>query len=31
MAVLLLSPQTVYEPVGIAAALHGAACMAAGV
>ena len=31
MAVLLLSPQTVYEPVGIAAALFGAACMAAGV
>lgn len=31
MAVLLLSPQTVYEPVGIAAALLGAACMAAGV
>ncbi|MBX3681050.1 EamA family transporter [Cognatazoarcus halotolerans] len=31
MAVLLLSPQTVFEPVGIAAALLGAACMAAGV
>ena len=31
MAVLLLSPQTVFEPVGIAAALVGAACMAAGV
>ncbi|ACL67527.1 protein of unknown function DUF6 transmembrane [Anaeromyxobacter dehalogenans 2CP-1] len=31
MAVLLLSPQTVFEPVGIAAALAGAACMAGGV
>jgi probable blue pigment (indigoidine) exporter len=31
MAVLLLSPQTVFEPVGITAALLGAACMAAGV
>lgn len=31
MAVLLVSPQTVFEPVGIAAALAGAACMAAGV
>jgi probable blue pigment (indigoidine) exporter len=31
MAVLLLSPQTVFEPVGIAAALLGAACMATGV
>lgn len=31
MAVLLLSPQTVFDPVGIAAALVGAACMAAGV
>lgn len=30
MAVLLLSPSTVWEPVGIAAALAGAACMAAG-
>ncbi len=30
MAVLLLSPSTVWEPVGIAAALIGAACMAAG-
>jgi len=30
MAVLLLSPSTVWEPVGIAAALVGAACMAAG-
>lgn len=30
MAVLLLSPQTVWEPVGIAAAIAGAACMAAG-
>lgn len=30
MAVLLLSPQTVFEPVGIAAALLGAASMAAG-
>lgn len=31
MAVLLLSPQTVFELVGISAALLGAACMAAGV
>lgn len=31
MAVLLLSPQTVFEPIGIAAALLGAGCMAAGV
>ncbi|MCU6664223.1 putative DMT superfamily transporter inner membrane protein [compost metagenome] len=31
MAVLLLSPQTVFEPVGIAAALLGACCMATGV
>lgn len=31
MSILLLSPQTVFEPVGIAAALLGAACMAAGV
>ncbi|MDR2324988.1 MAG: EamA family transporter [Acidovorax sp.] len=31
MAVLLLSPQTVFEPVGVAAALLGAACMACGV
>ncbi|MGR4871989.1 EamA family transporter [Variovorax sp. LARHSF232] len=30
MAVLLLSPRTVWDPVGIAAALAGAACMAAG-
>lgn len=30
MAVLLLSPQTVWEPVGIAAASVGAMCMAAG-
>ena len=30
MAVLLLSPRTVWEPVGIAAALGGTACMAAG-
>ena len=30
MAVLLLSSSTVWEPVGIAAALAGAACMAAG-
>ncbi|WAT83330.1 EamA family transporter [Delftia acidovorans] len=30
MAVLLLSPQTVFEPVGMAAALAGAVCMAAG-
>lgn len=31
MAVLLLSPQTLFEPVGMAAALLGAASMAAGV
>lgn len=31
MAALLLSPQTVFEPSGIAAALGGAACMATGV
>lgn len=31
MGVLMLSPQTVFEPVGIAAALLGAACMAVGV
>lgn len=31
MAMLLLSPQTVFEPVGIAAALLGAVCMATGV
>ncbi len=31
MAVLLLSPQTVFEPVGIAAALTGAVCMACGI
>lgn len=30
MGVLLLSPRTVWEPVGIAAALAGTACMAAG-
>lgn len=30
MGVLLLSPGTVFEPVGIVAALAGAACMAAG-
>lgn len=30
MAVLLLSPQTVFEPVGIMAALLGAVCMATG-
>jgi len=30
MAVLLLSPQTVFEPVGIMAALSGAVCMASG-
>jgi probable blue pigment (indigoidine) exporter len=30
MAVLLLSPATVWDPVGIAAAMAGAACMAAG-
>lgn len=31
MAVLLLSPQTDFEPIGIVAALLGATCMAAGV
>ncbi|MDI9277048.1 EamA family transporter [Pantoea sp. EABMAA-21] len=31
MALLLLSPQTVFEPVGIVAALLGATCMATGV
>ncbi|MCA6952373.1 EamA family transporter [Pectobacterium polaris] len=31
MAILLLSPQTVFEPVGVAAALLGAVCMATGV
>ncbi|BAP45211.1 EamA family transporter [Pseudomonas sp. LJDD11] len=31
MAVLLLSPQTIFEPVGMAAALLGATCMALGV
>ncbi len=31
LAMLLLSPQTRFEPVGIAAALLGAACMACGV
>lgn len=31
MALLLLSPQTVFEPIGIAAALLGAVCMATGV
>lgn len=31
MAILLISPQTVYEPVGIGAALLGTACMAGGV
>lgn len=31
MAILLLSPQTVFEPVGMAAALLGVACMATGV
>lgn len=30
MALLLLSPSTAWEPVGVAAALAGAACMAAG-
>ncbi|MDN2713151.1 EamA family transporter [Janthinobacterium sp. SUN118] len=30
MGILLLSPRTVWEPVGIAAALGGTACMAAG-
>jgi probable blue pigment (indigoidine) exporter len=31
MAILLLSPQTIFEPVGMAAALLGAGCMATGV
>ncbi|OJT40149.1 EamA family transporter [Serratia plymuthica] len=31
MAILLLSPQTIFEPIGIAAALLGAGCMATGV
>ncbi len=31
MALLLISPQTVVEPIGIAAAFLGAACMASGV
>ncbi|MCW1876297.1 DMT family transporter [Erwinia sp. INIA-01] len=31
MAVLLLSPQTTFEPIGVIAALLGAACMATGV
>lgn len=31
MTILLVSPQTVVEPVGVAAALMGAGCMAAGV
>lgn len=31
MAILLLSPQTIFEPVGILAALIGAFCMASGV
>lgn len=31
MAMLLLSPQTVFEPIGIAAALLGAMCMASGI
>lgn len=31
MAMLLLSPQTVFEPVGITAAIVGAGCMATGV
>lgn len=31
MAILLLSPQTTFEPLGIAAALLGAVCMATGV
>jgi probable blue pigment (indigoidine) exporter len=31
MAILLLSPRTVFDPIGIAAALLGAACMACGV
>ncbi len=30
MAILLLSPQTVFEPIGIGAALLGAICMATG-
>ncbi len=30
MAILLLSPQAVFDPIGITAALAGAACMAAG-
>ena len=30
MGILLLSPRTVWEPIGIAAALGGTACMAAG-
>ncbi|HEY9095148.1 MAG TPA: EamA family transporter [Hydrogenophaga sp.] len=30
MAILLLSPRTIYDPIGIAAALVGAACMATG-
>ncbi|MEZ5706183.1 MAG: EamA family transporter [Burkholderiaceae bacterium] len=30
MAILLLSPRTVYDPIGVAAALSGAACMATG-
>ncbi|MCL6323639.1 EamA family transporter [Pectobacterium polaris] len=31
MAILLLSPQTTFEPVGVAAALLGAVCMATGI
>lgn len=31
MALLLISPQTVFEPIGIAAAFLGAVCMASGV
>jgi len=31
MAILLLSPQTIFEPIGIAAALLGSFCMACGV
>ncbi|UFT92570.1 EamA family transporter [Pectobacterium carotovorum] len=31
MAILLLSPQTTFDPVGVAAALLGAVCMATGV
>lgn len=31
MAILLLSPQTIFEPTGVAAALLGAGCMATGV